>query len=74
MFAQISLFPEQASTSAERVDRLFFFLLAVTGFFSVLVATLVIYFAVRYRRRSPTERPAISASSRTEWFSPVATT
>src|SRR5262249_28224007 len=69
MLAQIQLFPEQASTSAERVDRLFFFLLAVTGFFSVLIATLVIYFAVRYRRRSPTQKPArITGSLKLEVF------
>src|SRR5262249_12731125 len=44
---------------AERVDALFFFLLAVTGAVAVLVTVLAIYFAVRYRRRlegQPTPR------------------
>ena len=38
---------------ATRVDHLYFFLLAVAVFFSVLIAGLVVYYAVRYRRRSP---------------------
>jgi cytochrome c oxidase subunit 2 len=52
------LFPEQASTMAGRVDALYFFLIAISAFFGLLIATLVVVFAVRYRRRSPDERPA----------------
>jgi cytochrome c oxidase subunit 2 len=47
------LFPESASTMASRVDALYFFLLAVSGFFSLLIAGLIVSFAVKYRRRSP---------------------
>ena len=47
----IPLFPEQASGFAGRVDNLYFFIIAVTGFFAVLVVTLVIVFAAKYRRR-----------------------
>lgn len=54
----LPLFPEQASTMAGRVDALYFFLLAISAFFGLLIATLVVVFAVRYRRRSPDERPA----------------
>ena len=46
-----SLFPEQASTIAPRVDNLYFFLVATSMFFAVLVTILVIVFAVKYRRR-----------------------
>src|SRR6266478_3552395 len=46
------LFPEQASTIAGQTDALYFFLIAVSVFFSLLIAGLVIYFAVKYRRRS----------------------
>ena len=53
----LPLFPEQASTMAGRVDALYFFLIAVSAFFALLIATLVVVFAVRYRRRSPDERP-----------------
>ena len=51
MGGSFNLFPTQASTLAGRVDNLYFFMLAVTLFFSVLVATLVVVLAVRYRRR-----------------------
>jgi cytochrome c oxidase subunit 2 len=54
----LPLFPEQASTMAGRVDTLYFFLIAISTFFGLLIATLVVVFAVRYRRRSPDERPA----------------
>jgi len=47
------LFPERASTMAGRVDALYFFLLAVAVFFSLLIAGLIVYFAIKYRRRSP---------------------
>jgi cytochrome c oxidase subunit 2 len=50
-----SLFPQQASTMAARVDALYFFLIAVSTFFSLLIAGLIVYYAVKYRRRSPDE-------------------
>jgi cytochrome c oxidase subunit 2 len=53
----LPLFPEQASTVAPKVDALYFFLLGVSGFFSLLIGTLVIAFAIRYRRRSEDEVP-----------------
>src|SRR5438874_2763716 len=46
------LFPEAASTMAWRVDALYFFLLALAAFFSLLIAGLIVYFAVKYRRRA----------------------
>lgn len=51
------LFPEQASTLAGSVDRLFFFLIAVSTFFAALICVLIIVFAVKYRRRSDDDRP-----------------
>jgi cytochrome c oxidase subunit II len=51
MQSGFQLFPEQASTFAERVDTLFGFLLGVSGFFSLLICTLIVVFAVKYRRR-----------------------
>jgi cytochrome c oxidase subunit 2 len=38
---------------AGRVDALYFFLVAISVFFSVLIAGLIVYFAARYRRRDP---------------------
>jgi cytochrome c oxidase subunit 2 len=55
MGGSFELFPTQASTSAASVDYLYFFMLAVTLFFSVLVAGLVVVLAVRYRRRRTDE-------------------
>ncbi|HEY0872790.1 MAG TPA: cytochrome c oxidase subunit II [Vicinamibacterales bacterium] len=51
MFTNFPLFPEQASIQAGQVDGLYFFLVAVSAFFSLLIATLVVIFAVKYRRR-----------------------
>jgi cytochrome c oxidase subunit 2 len=48
----VPLFPEQASTLATRVDNLFFYCCAVSIVFSLLIASLLIFFAIRYRRRS----------------------
>ncbi len=58
MFSNVPLLPEQASTFAPQVDALYFFLVAVSAFFAVLIALVVIAFAVKYRRRSVTDRPA----------------
>jgi len=67
MFSGFPLFPEQASSVAADVDNLYFFLLAVTAFFSTLIAGLVIYFAIRYRRRSEVELPEpITGSTKLE--------
>jgi cytochrome c oxidase subunit 2 len=55
MSLNLPLFPQQASTVAGRVDALYLFLIAVTAFFSIIIATAVVFFAVKYRRRSPDE-------------------
>ena len=52
MWSGTPLFPQQASTMATRVDALYFFLLAVSIFFSLLIAGLIVFFAVKYRRRT----------------------
>jgi cytochrome c oxidase subunit 2 len=52
---QFPLFPDSASALASEVDALFFFALAVTAFFSLLIGALVFYLAIRYRRRSAGE-------------------
>ncbi len=49
------LFPQQASNFASHVDGLLFFIVGVTGFFALLVVTLVTFFAIRYRRRHAAE-------------------
>jgi len=49
----IPLFPERASTIANEVDALYFFLVGLSVVMSVLIATLVVSFAIRFRRRRP---------------------
>jgi len=49
------LFPDQASTVAADVDALFFFLVAVSVVFGLLIAGLLVTFAIRFRRRSRDE-------------------
>ncbi len=53
----IPLHPEQASTTAEGVDRLHFFLTGVTLFFTAVIFLTIFFFAVKYRRRSDDEQP-----------------
>jgi cytochrome c oxidase subunit 2 len=45
------LFPEQASTLAPEVDSLYFFSLAVSAFFSLLIAVFIFIFFVQFRRK-----------------------
>ena len=51
MFTNFPFFPPQASAQAGQVDAIYFFMVAVTAFFSILIAGLVVYFAFKYRRR-----------------------
>lgn len=53
----IPLRPEPGSTIANNVDKLHFFLTGITLFFTVLIFTVIFYFAIRYRRRSDDEVP-----------------
>ena len=57
MISGFPLFPERASTVAGEVDALYLFLVGLSAFFAVLIAGMVLFFAIRYRRRSPGERP-----------------
>src|SRR5262245_10795029 len=52
MWSGTPLFPESASTMAPRVDALYFFLVGLSTFFALLIAGLIVYYAVRFRRRS----------------------
>lgn len=51
MFTNFPLFPQQASAQAGQVDAIYFFMVAVTAFFSILIGGLVVFFAIKYRRR-----------------------
>jgi len=57
MKSTFSLLPDQATDFAVQIDLLYLFILAVSAFFTFLVIGLVIFFSVKYRRRSNSERP-----------------
>lgn len=63
MTAQVPLFPERASTVAGQVDALTLTLLGIGGFFTLLIAWLVMSFAIKYRRRSEKEVPPVIVGS-----------
>ena len=54
-FLPFRIFPEQASTLAPRTDHLLYFLLGTSAFMSVLIAALIVWFSIRYRRRPGNE-------------------
>src|SRR5882757_3040743 len=54
---KFTLFPDQASTIAPKVDAFFFFMCAVSIFFSALIFVLVLTFALKFRRKSDADRP-----------------
>jgi cytochrome c oxidase subunit 2 len=53
----LSFLPESASSFSGEVDALFFFIVAVTVFFTAGISIAILYFGIRYRRRSEAERP-----------------
>jgi cytochrome c oxidase subunit II len=57
------MLPEQASTYAPDVDNLYLFLVGLTVFFTVLISGAILYFFVKYRRRSEAEIPQPIAGS-----------
>jgi cytochrome c oxidase subunit 2 len=56
-FFIIPLLPEQASTFAQEVDLFYFFLIALTAFFSIIIAVAGSVFMIKYRRRRDDEVP-----------------
>jgi len=55
--------PESASTQSGNVDALYFYLSGVTIFFTLLISGVLIFFVIRYRRRTPYEIPRPIAGS-----------
>jgi cytochrome c oxidase subunit 2 len=69
MLENIPFWPTRASTTANNVDALFIFLVVVSGLMIMLIFTMVIYFAVRYRRQAgrPAEQIAGSHALEVTW-------
>src|SRR6202142_3519993 len=55
--AAIPLKPEAASSIADGVDQLHYFLPAITLFFPVVIFAVIFIFMLKYRRRSEDEVP-----------------
>jgi len=55
MFTNFPLFPQEASTQAAQVDGIYFFMVAVAAFFSLLIAGVLVITAIRFRRRHEDE-------------------
>ncbi len=63
MQSWIPLVPDSASTFSWKVDALYFYLSGVTLFFTLLISAVLIFFVIRYRRRTPYEIPRPVAGS-----------
>jgi cytochrome c oxidase subunit 2 len=59
----IQFAPESASTVSGKVDALYFYLSGVTLFFTLLISGVIIFFVIKYRRRTPFEIPQPVAGS-----------
>ncbi|HZI58726.1 MAG TPA: cytochrome c oxidase subunit II transmembrane domain-containing protein, partial [Verrucomicrobiae bacterium] len=57
------IFPEQASSMAGQVDALYLFLVLITTFFSLLIAILILFFAIKYRRTPERQAEQIHGST-----------
>jgi cytochrome c oxidase subunit 2 len=55
--------PEAASSVAGETDALFLFLIGVSLFFALLIAGLIVYFMVRFRRRTVVEHVPVPPGS-----------
>jgi len=64
MQSWLPLVPESASTISWKVDALYFYLSGITLFFALLISSVLIFFVIRYRRRTPWLAKATSASAR----------
>jgi len=62
MWKNLPLFPEQASSLAAQVDGLYFFLVAVSAFFTLLIFVLIFVFAVKYRKSAHPKAEQIEGS------------
>jgi cytochrome c oxidase subunit 2 len=63
MQSWVPFVPDSASTFSWKVDAVYFYLSGVTLFFTLLISALLIFFVLRYRRRSPYEIPRPIAGS-----------
>lgn len=63
MQSWVPFVPDSASTFSWKVDAVYFYLSGVTLFFALLISSILIFFVLRYRRRTPYEIPRPIAGS-----------
>ena len=63
MQSWVPFVPDSASTFSWKVDAVYFYLSGITLFFTLLISVILIFFVLRYRRRSPYEIPRPIAGS-----------
>jgi len=68
MWSNLPLFPPRASSMAGHVDALYFFLVAIAAFFTVLICALILYFSVRYRKERSPQATQVHGSTALELF------
>jgi cytochrome c oxidase subunit 2 len=61
--AMMQFKPPAASSIANGVDQLYLFLTGITIFFSVLIFSIIFYFMLKYRRKSPGQTGASTHTS-----------
>lgn len=59
----VPFLPPSASTLSGSVDALYLYLIGITSFFTLLIVGALIFFMLKYRRRSPHEIPRPIAGS-----------
>jgi cytochrome c oxidase subunit II len=63
MQPNVPLFPQQASSVAGQVDAFYLFMVLLTTFFSVLIALLVLFFIIKYRKTPERQAQQIHGST-----------
>src|SRR5262249_39168830 len=63
MQPNVPLFPEQASSFAGQVDGFYLFLVLLTTLFSLLIALLILFFIIKYRKTPEREAVQIHGST-----------
>ena len=66
MFESFPLWPQRASSIAGEVDALYVFLLLLSAFMTAAIFTMILIFAVRYRRRAGVKAEQIEGSHKLE--------
>jgi cytochrome c oxidase subunit 2 len=61
---EFPLFPDQASTIASGVDGVYFLLVALSLFFTIVVFFFIFFFAIKYRRGSNADRSGLVFESK----------